>query len=666
MAKAGLDVGELLLKMVARETGEISKVDYSPQKPEFSHDSIIGETHLERRTPESQGVSSAFFADIIRKLSETKECNTHKLMFLRHGYIVAECAFEPYDMEMWHVTYSMCKSIVGMAIGIMVNDGLLSLDEKLEDIFGTKLSPFGFLRKSVTVKHLLTMTSGVDFSEAGAISGNDWRKGFLEAPFKNDPGTVFEYNSMNTYILSAIVTEKTGKSLDEYCKEKIFAPLGIHRTFWESCPQSITKGGWGLFMRAEDMAKLGQLYLQNGYWEGRQVVPSEWVKESTTWQVETGKDDNKHYGYQLWINDDRPGSYAYNGMLGQNVFVYPDIDMVVVTNAGNKDIFQSSKMAVLLRQAMKNIEVYDQPLPSDIGALGELKAICKSVSGRTHVFPTIVNGGWKTRNIQMTKGRARKSSVNFVNKRTDFTNSVYSYNLRNESQLIHKWLNRLDGKTYDLDVTGVGIFPLMMQVVHNNFTDGMFKIGFRRCDQNSFIIDIYEGIEVYSLRCGFFGQRYVSRINMHGEVYEVSLVSRCGTDEYNRFVIRNEINFLEEACLRTFNICFYDDAADREDGKGTFIHPSVPSTIEISMFETPGTDMLIDAMKSMAPDAFNGFQGKIVNKFFKGGIKEVFITAVKATLQPVLHGTLSVPELPSELLSENAEETNELRTESDE
>lgn len=648
MARAGLDIGELLLKLVARETGEISKVDYAPQKPEFIHNSVIGETFLERRSPESQGVSSAFFVDIIRQMSENKECNMHKLMFLRHGYVIAECAFEPYDMGTWHVSYSMCKSIVGMAIGILVDEGLLSLDEKLTDIFSSRFSPFGFFRKPVTVRNLLNMSSGVDFSEAGAISGNDWRKSFLESGFKFDPGTQFEYNSMNTYMLSAIVTEKTGKSLFDFCKERIFTPMGIQKVFWESCPQSITKGGWGLFIKAEDMAKLGQLYLQKGKWDGKQIVSESWVEESTKWQIETDKDDNCHYGYQLWINDDRPGSYAYNGMLGQNVFVYPDIDMVVVTNAGNRDIFQTSKMATIIRESMKNvIEVSDTPLPENIAALNDLKAICKSVSGRNADFPAIVNGGWKTRNVQMTKGSARKHQIAYDNRRGGFKTSVYSYNLRNENQLIRNWLSKLDGKTYDLDIVGVGIFPIMMQVVHNNFTDGIHKIGFRSCDNNSFYIDIYEGIEVYSLRCGFGGKRYISKINMHGEKYEVSLVSFCKTDEYNRLVIRNEINFLEEACVRTMNICFKDDAADREDRKGTFIHPSVPSGIEIRFRETPGTDILVDTMNNMAPDAFNGFQGKLMERFFKGGVKEVFETAVQATVQPVIHGKLSVPEMPA-------------------
>ena len=199
----------------------------------------------------------------------------------------------------------------------------------------------------------------------------------------------------------------------------------------------------------------------------------------------------------------------------------------------------------------------------------------------------------------------------------------------------------MDGKTYDLDVTGIGVFPLMMQIVHNNFTDGIRKIGFRKGKNNSFFIEIYEGEAIFSLRCGFGGKRYTSLINMHGEKYLVSLSSSCKTDEYNRLVLRNDIYFLEEACSRTLNIYFEDDAVDRIDRKGTFIHPSVPHEIELKFFETPGTNMLIDTMRNLAPDGLGGVQGMVYNRFVKGGMKGVLEEAVKSTLQPVVRGHLT-------------------------
>ncbi len=636
------------MKLVARQTGEISKVDYRPQKTAFNALHFPDEQFLERATPESQGVSSAFFTELIRDLKEDDDCRMHKLMFLRHCKVIAECAFEPFEMDMWHVTYSMCKSVTGMAIGILIGEEKLSLDDRISDIFSSYSGWFNPFRKSITVRQLLNMSSGVEFNEAGAVSGNDWRKSFLESSLKFDPGTRFEYNSMNSYMLSAIVTEKTGQSLFEFCKERIFDPMGIKRVFWESCPQSITKGGWGLFMRAEDMAKLGQLYLQNGMWNGQQIVPEDWVKESTSHQIETGKDDREYYGYQIWISDDRPGSYAYNGMLGQNVFVYPDIDMVVVTNAGNSDIFQSSSMAIKIREAMKSgIKVSEEPLPEDFGALMELKHVCRSADGRTQNFPYIAGGGWTTRTVRMTRGSARTRTVSRPVSRGDFKNEVISYNIRNENNLMQRWFRRLDGRIYELDTPGIGIFPLMMQIVHNNFTDGIRKVGFRFTDDKAFFIDIYEGEAIFRLRCGFGGKRYVNDINMHGENYKVSLQSFFTRDEYNHLVIRNEIYFLEEACIRTLNIHFMDE---------TFIHPLAPSRIEIRMCETPGTAMFLNTVRNITPEAI-GSMTAVIPKIMKGGVKEAMLHAVNNTIQPVIVGILTNPEFV--MPTDDGEEDNE-------
>ncbi len=133
---------------------------------------------------------------------------------------------------------------------------------------------------------------------------------------------------------------------------------------------------------------------------------------------------------------------------------------------------------------------------------------------------------------------------------------------------------------------------------------------------------------------------------MHGEVYEVALDSEFKTDEYNRVILKNHIYFLEEACTRFFNICFIDDAADREDRKGTLIYPSVPAKIEIRLFETPGTQLLMDTLSTMAPDGIGGLPGMLAGRFMKGGMKELFEATVKNVIQPTLSGVLSQPEMP--------------------
>ena len=195
--------------------------------------------------------------------------------------------------------------------------------------------------------------SEVTFNESGIVSGNDWLGSFLNASVNGKPGTEFQYNSLNTYVLSAIVTKRTGETLTEYLTPRLFGPLGITKYYWETCPKGITKGGWGLFLCAEDMAKLGQLYLQRGKWNGQQLVSEYWIEISTARHLKT-QNDTYGYGYQLWM-EQRPGSFEYNGMLGQNVIIYPDMDMVLVTNAGNKEMFQDCMPYVTARNMQEDV-----------------------------------------------------------------------------------------------------------------------------------------------------------------------------------------------------------------------------------------------------------------------------------------------------------------------
>lgn len=273
---AGFDLAflQLFFKLVSRQTGKISRVDFVPQKPHFR--STPEAQPFPRATPESQGVSSAHVLEYFRALANDAEANPHQAMILRHGRVIAECSFAPYRPGMWHITHSLCKAVTGMAVGIAVREGILDIHEKLGDIFPQYVGLLARLsRKDVTIENLLDMTSGVDFSEAGAISGNEWRASYMTAPFKFEPGTKFDYNSMNSYMLSAAIQEKTGLAMSEYLRPRLFEPLGIDEVFWEKCPQGVTKGGWGMFLRPEDACKLGQLYLQGGRWNGREIVPEE-------------------------------------------------------------------------------------------------------------------------------------------------------------------------------------------------------------------------------------------------------------------------------------------------------------------------------------------------------------------------------------------------------
>ena len=406
MSKEQIAVAELIFNIILGKTGS-GRVNYFPQKQDFPFDAPY-EQPFERATPESQGISSEYLAALIRELYHAKGTEMHHFMALRHGKVICQCNFAPYPRGMWHITHSMCKSITGMAIGLLIEEGKLRLDENIYDIFPDKVnSLLKIFRPVITVENLLTMSSGITFNESGIVSGNDWVASYLNSTVNGTTGQIFQYNSLNTYMLSAIVAKRTGETLTEYLKPRLFQPLGITKYFWETCPAGITKGGWGLFLCAEDMAKLGQLYLQKGKWRGEQIIPESWVEASTQKRWET-PDDTYGYGYQLWM-EQRPGSFEFNGMLGQNVVIYPDMDMVLVTNAGNNELFQDCIMLNIIRKYFPPEYAPVDALPENPAAALLLKRLCGELELGMELTRPILRGGWKKRQLRRNNSCCEKS-----------------------------------------------------------------------------------------------------------------------------------------------------------------------------------------------------------------------------------------------------------------
>ena len=440
---------ELVFNLVRGNTEHISKVDFIPQKPSFYSLPESGQK-LPRSMPEEQGIDSDQVRGLMEDLLSLSKVDIHQVMILRHGYVIGECHYAPYPENLWHITHSLCKSITGMAIGMLIEEGGLRLDDKILGIFDKSVfSIRGFQQRNLTVEHLLTMTSRVAFNEKGAVACNDWVQGFLDSPVNGPAGLEFEYNSMNTYMLSAIVTEITGQSLMEYLKPRLFEPLGITRIFWESCPKGITKGGWGLFLCPEDAAKIGQLCLQKGVWNGRQLIPRRWIDEASTCHVETPKQFGEYgYGYQMWMAG-RPGSYAFNGMLGQNVMVYPDLDMVIVTNAGSNELFHTSLLLDTVAKYFEGGFTPGEKLKKNRRAYDKLLKF----QNRTGLYDT------------------RFPAVSYRGLKKILWNGSESYKRR-------KLILGVKGRFFKLKKQHVGLFPLIMQVFHNNYTDGISEAGF--------------------------------------------------------------------------------------------------------------------------------------------------------------------------------------------
>lgn len=606
MAKEQIAVAELVLNMILGKTGG-TRVDYFPQKPDFPFDAVYEQAFV-RATPESQGISSDLFAALLRELDTSKDTEMHHFMALRHGKVICECNFAPYPKGMWHITHSMCKSITGMAIGMLIEEEKLKLDENIYDIFPDHINAFSkIFRPVITVENLLTMTSGVTFNESGIVSGNDWLGSFLNASVNGKPGTEFQYNSLNTYVLSAIVTKRTGETLTEYLTPRLFGPLGITKYYWETCPKGITKGGWGLFLCAEDMAKLGQLYLQRGKWNGQQLVSEYWIEISTARHLKT-QNDTYGYGYQLWM-EQRPGSFEYNGMLGQNVIIYPDMDMVLVTNAGNKEMFQDCIMLNIIR---KYFPVNYHPadvLPENPLSYSLLKRLCGELeNGENNNRSTSLRGGWKRNVVSRRKHSDKKYSYRIsaaVDRPSDH----------------HSFMRAVSGRTYVMEQQNIGIAPLFVQVFHNNMTDGISEISFTY-DAGNFCVSFTEGEVIHKLSVGF-GRAADGCVDLHGEHYLVATLGEFARDENDIPVLKLEITFIEECVKRKVHIFFHED-----------------NGIEIRWNETPGKKMILAGLSSITEELSGNFLYNSLLGDHNITTTELLHRLMEQTIEPAVRGYL--------------------------
>ena len=609
MAKEQIAVAELVLNMILGKTGG-TRVDYFPQKPDFPFDAVYEQAFV-RATPESQGISSDLFAALLRELYASKDTEMHHFMALRHGKVICECNFAPYPKGMWHITHSMCKSITGMAIGMLIEEGKLKLDENIYDIFSDQINALSkIFRPVITVENLLTMTSGVTFNESGIVSGNDWLGSFLNASVNGKPGTEFQYNSLNTYVLSAIVTKRTGETLTEYLTPRLFGPLGITKYYWETCPKGITKGGWGLFLCAEDMAKLGQLYLQRGKWNGQQLVSEYWIEISTARHLKT-QNDTYGYGYQLWM-EQRPGSFEYNGMLGQNVIIYPDMDMVLVTNAGNKEMFQDCIMLNIIR---KYFPVNYHPadvLPENPLSYSLLKRLCGELeNGENNNRSTSLRGRWK-RNVVSRRKHSDKKYSSRISAAVDRPSDHHSF------------MRAVSGRTYVMEQQNIGIAPLFVQVFHNNMTDGISEISFTY-DAGNFYVSFTEGEVIHKLPVGF-GKAADGCVDLHGEHYLIATLGEFARDENDIPVLKLEVTFIEECVKRKAHIFFHED-----------------NGIEIRWNETPGKKMILAGLSSITEELSGNF---LYNSLLGDHniTTELLHRLMEQTIEPAVRGYLKRPE----------------------
>jgi CubicO group peptidase (beta-lactamase class C family) len=307
----------------------------------FIGSELPAQEKLPRSIPESEGVSSSGIVDFLNAI-DTGRQEIHSFMFIRHGKVIAEGWWNPYSKDYKHILFSASKTFTATAVGLAISENRLKVNDKVTSFFPYSMpDSVGKFMADLTVRDLLTMSVGQNPEPRAMGVEGDWISIFLKTEPLVKPGTVFRYNNMATFMLSAIVQQVTGQTIFDYLQPRIFKPLGIKGIDWDKNPQGINLGMIGLRLHTEDLAKFGQLLMQQGVWNNKQLIPKEWVRDATSYKIDSNdpsskspKDQNdwaQGYCYQMWRG--RNNTVRLDGMGGQFVVLIPDKDAIVVLTA---------------------------------------------------------------------------------------------------------------------------------------------------------------------------------------------------------------------------------------------------------------------------------------------------------------------------------------------
>ena len=313
---------------------------------------LIDINYLTKKLPRAEA-SKKFEKAAQKYLDAVAEAgqDLHSIMVVKDGNVIFEKWLGEGREDVPHVLNSVSKTFTSAAVGLAISEGMLKIDDKVISFFPDKLpETISENLAAMTVRDLLTMTCGQE-NDAFDINADvkDWEKAFFAHPVTHKPGTLFAYNSVGTYMLSAIVQKVSGQKLTDFLYPRLFRPLGINNVRWIESPSGVNTGGWGLYLKTEDLAKMGQLLLQGGKWNGKQVLPADWVKEMSSKQVEcihagltcdmSPKDEKQAsqsdwlqgYGYQMWRC--RHNAFRADGAAGQYIIVIPEKNTAIAMTA---------------------------------------------------------------------------------------------------------------------------------------------------------------------------------------------------------------------------------------------------------------------------------------------------------------------------------------------
>lgn len=497
---------ELVVGLAITENKDPAVVPYSPAKLEILRDE---EPSLPRRICGKKKKYARVLSNMLSSLEEEKRANVHSLIVVKDGEVIAEAAAPGYGVNTPHLAHSMSKTVTAIAIGMLVDDGKLALDEKVSAFFPEL--PFADSRfAELTVEDLLTMKSGVPFSEIGVVTSDKWAEDFFECEMTSAPGETFQYNSMNSYILAKIVTRVTGTTLSDFIKPRLFDPLGIKSFFWEKSPEGCEKGGFGLYLSAESFAKIGLMLLGNGKYRSRQILSKRFItKMLLTHSLASTDKGDFNYGYHVWVA--RDGSdYLLSGMLGQNVWVSPEDGIVVAINSGNNEIFQNSPALEIIRKALLGLDENT-----------------KSTRAEYKEYRRQVKCFFEERRVTHPEKEER--------------GLLYTLGIKNKHPFDINWEPILG--EYVFPDNNLGLMPLFVRVLQNNYGGGIEELELYRKGEGLYLT-CKEGGVTYEYPIGIYGH-IETEINYNGEKYRVRALGEATLDEFDNPIYKIELIYPE-------------------------------------------------------------------------------------------------------------------------
>lgn len=485
-------------------------------KPKFSADDCGSE--IDCSTPEAEGLSSELIYEYVKELREDRSIEMQNIMIVKNSKKVFEASFDDHNMKIWKQTFSASKSLVSIAAGFAVNEGLFTLDTPICEIFQDEMTALGKrTMKDITLRDLITMRSSVQFGEAEAMVSENWKRSYLSSALKGTHGKTFAYNSLNTYMIAAAIVKTSGESLTSYLEKRLFKPLEMGKVYWETSPEGIEKGGWGLYIRPDDMAKIGICMLNSGKWKGQQIIPGEWVRESTYFKAEAPKNAGRFdYGYQIWCGRDSD-TFLFNGMFGQNMLAFRNSGIIIISNCANNEVFQGSTF-------------YSTTL----------KYFYDSCDDRISNIP-----------IKENKCSAQKLSEYLKTQRIGYGKN--DIELPKECYLLDKVELVPDSPCS----ASAGIMPLGLQTVNNNYTKGLKFIRFE-ISNGKFYIAYCEKDAIHRFPVGFSKPLSVN-MSFHSSVFRVAVSGEFSENEDGIQVLKLRLCFVETPFVRTMKLFFNGD-----------------------------------------------------------------------------------------------------------